>query len=386
MPPRILWTVTPTNGTGYCQPVLPESPPPPAGEGKGEGSNRTPDTPAPLYSRLCLVYTAGYMGNTLGFIGLGEMGGRMCRNLLKDEHTVVAFDTSAERLAVCVEAGATPAGSPASVADAADIVFASLPSAEVFGLVFEQALLPRARPGQVVVDLGTNTAPRARRQAAALAARGATLLDAPVSGGTSGAQAGTLYVFVGGDGDVAQRVWPLLEVIGQPDRVTYCGPSGAGHVAKGVNQLAMGLGAAAYLEAVAFGVLAGVDAEVLARAVGGPDAESGVGGAGGWRAQLAATARRVAAGEGEEVGVKFGQLHYFLEEAAEQGFQLPLSRALHDFCAAGERVMMEANRLSPSFWRELTLAAGGHAGAQAARQAQPAAEARQLVAAQGGTQ
>jgi 3-hydroxyisobutyrate dehydrogenase-like beta-hydroxyacid dehydrogenase len=283
----------------------------------------------------------------LGFIGLGQMGGRMCRNLLRAGYAVAAFDLAPERLAECVAAGATAAASIEAVVQQSEIVLASLPSAGAFVVVAEGTLLPHIRPGQIVIDLGTNTGPGARRLAAQFRAQDAALLDAAVSGGTGGAEAGTLRVFVGGEKAVADRCWPLLEVIGDPQQITYCGPSGTGHVVKGVNQLAMGLGDAAYLEAVAFGVRAGVDAALLERAVGGDSS---------WRAHFSAIAARVAAGRGENVGVKFGQLHYFEEEAAEQGFVLPLSQALREFCDPGERVVIEANRLSPSYWRELMRA------------------------------
>lgn len=284
----------------------------------------------------------------LGFIGLGAMGGRMCRTLLKSGYVITAFDIEAERLQTCTNAGAVAAKSTEAVVHAAEVVLASLPSAEVFVQVAETALLPNIRRGQIVIDLGTNSAPGARRLAQAFAERNATLLDAPVSGGTGGAESGTLRVFVGGDRSVADRCRPLFDVLGDPEYVVYCGPSGAGHVVKGVNQLAMGLGDAAYLEAVAFGALAGVDPAILAQALGGH---------GGWRGHFGSIAQRVATGKGLDVGVKFGQLHYFLAEAEEQDFSLPLTQALHDFCDPGERVVMEVNRLSPSFWRELHLAA-----------------------------
>jgi 3-hydroxyisobutyrate dehydrogenase-like beta-hydroxyacid dehydrogenase len=106
----------------------------------------------------------------------------------------------------------------------------------------------------------------------------------------------------------------------------------------------MGLASAAYLEAVAFGVRAGVDAETIWRALRGEA---------GWRAALAGVCDRILAGEGEEVGVKFGQLADFLLEARAKEFPLPLSEALHAFCDTGARRVVEVNRPSPSFWHEL---------------------------------
>lgn len=272
------------------------------------------------------------------------MGGPMTRNLLRAGYPVIAFDLHAERQAACVSAGATGAGSLAEVVQRAEFVLTSLPSSETFVQAAEEHLLPNARPGQVFLDLGTVTPPETRRLAAAFMAKGADLVDAPVSGGPQGAERARLHVFVGGNMEAVERCRPILEAIGGPERITHCGPPGAGQVVKGVNQLAMGLGAAAYLEAVAFGVRAGVEAEVIRRAFSSGEA---------WREQVAWTAAQAARGQGEQIGVKFRELIYFLREATEQGFALPLTEALFRFCDAGERVVIDDNRQAPSFWHEL---------------------------------
>ena len=116
----------------------------------------------------------------------------------------------------------------------------SLPSSDAFVRLAADILLPQARV-QVFIDFGTPTPPEFRRLAAAFVQQGAYLVDAPVSGGPSGAKQGTLYVFVGGDAAVVEQCRPLLEVVGDPAKTTYCGASGAGQVVKGVNQLMMGL-------------------------------------------------------------------------------------------------------------------------------------------------
>jgi 3-hydroxyisobutyrate dehydrogenase-like beta-hydroxyacid dehydrogenase len=279
---------------------------------------------------------------TLGFLGLGAMGGPMVRNLIRGGHGVVAFDPSFERLAAAARDGAAAAGGADDVVDRADAVLTSLPSSEAWVRLADETLVPGARAGQLFVDLGTVAPPETRRVAAALAAKGAALVDAPVSGGPRGAAEGSLYVFVGGEEEAVRRAWPILEVLG--GHVRRCGPPGAGQIAKGVNQLAMGLGAAAYLEAVAFGVLAGLDAEAIGEAVGGPD---------GWRHHLAHTAERVARGRGNEIGVKFRELPYFLHEAAERGFELPLTEALHRLLEPADRVVVDDNRPAPAYFHEL---------------------------------
>jgi 3-hydroxyisobutyrate dehydrogenase-like beta-hydroxyacid dehydrogenase len=307
--------------------------------------------------------TVGQRGQrpTLGFIGLGAMGGPFARNLVRADYRVLGCDLDAGRLADAARGGVEPvegagrggggatdrrAGVEA-VVDGAGVVLTSLPSSEAWAELAHAVLVPRARPGQLFVDLGTVAPPETRRVAALLAARGAALLDAPLSGGPGGAARGACYVFAGGPREAFERARPVLEVLGGGPgggRLTYCGPSGSGQVAKGVNQLAMGLGAAAYLEAVMFGVNAGVAPEVLAAAVG--DAT-------GWRAMVTGTAQRIAAGEGTEIGVKFRELPYFLQEARERGFALPLTERLYAVCDQGERVTVDDNRPAPSFYREL---------------------------------
>lgn len=292
--------------------------------------------------------------STLGFIGLGQMGGPMAHNLVKAGYAVRVYDLAPEKVQACVAAGATAALDAASVVPACDLVLTSLPYSHTFVSVAEEVLLPHAREGQIFVDLGTVKVAETQRLAAHFADRGAVLLDVPVSGGHGGAVAGTLRMFGGGDRTTFERLRPILAVLGDPAHIVYCGPSGMGQVVKGVNQLGMGLAAAAGLEAVAFGMLAGGDPEVMAEAIA-----QGVGGDSGWRKRIRETAAAVQAGRGEEIGIKFGQLAYFMEAAASMGFELPISRALHAFCQDGDLVAVEANRPSPSFWRELTLAAQG---------------------------
>ncbi len=151
-------------------------------------------------------------------------------------------------------------------------------------------------------------------------------------------------MFAGGDETALKQVQPMLTAIGGADKFTHCGPSGAGQILKGVNQLMMGLGNAAYLEALAFGVRAGVDAAVIGRAIGST---------GRWRADFSATAAEAAAGGGTGVGVKFRELPYFLQEARESGVSLPLTETLYAFCEHGERVTIDDHRPAPSFWHEL---------------------------------
>ncbi len=286
---------------------------------------------------------------TIGFIGLGDMGAPMAQNLLASGYQVIGFDLNGERLQRLVADGLTPATAAADVVRRSDVVAMSLPSSQSWVAVAENEILPHVRPDQVIIDFGTVTPPETRRLAARFADKGVDLLDVPLSGGARGAQNAQLYMFVGGKEETVERCRPILETVGGAERLTYCGPAGSGQVVKGVNQLMMGLVDAAYLEAIAFGVNEGVEAETIGQAIGGE---------GRWRADFGRIAQRIAEGEGNEVGVKFRELPYFLQAADEAGFDLPITRAVRQFCEPGERVVVDDHREAPSYWHELTKGKG----------------------------
>jgi 3-hydroxyisobutyrate dehydrogenase len=284
-------------------------------------------------------------GTSIGLIGLGTMGIGMARNLLTNYAKVNVHDLNEARVAELAALGASAPGSNQGVMQAADTVVLSLPNSEVAVHVMENDLLAVARNGQVIIDTSTVIPSEIRRLSAAFAAKGVALLDSPVSGGAAGAESGILHIFTGGDRFAFEQCLPILECLGKKQHITYGGASGNGQILKSVNQMIMGLTNAAYLESLAFGVLAGIDAETVRQAMSGDQV---------WRKQFCAIADRVIAGNGIDIGVKFGQFPYFLQEAEEKGFELPLSKSLFDFCDSGERVVMEVNRLSPSFWKELS--------------------------------
>jgi 3-hydroxyisobutyrate dehydrogenase len=199
----------------------------------------------------------------LGFIGTGNMGRHMAGNLLKAGYPLTVNDARRGAAGPLVEAGATWADSPAEVAKASEVVFTSLPGpAEVDAVALGDAgILASLRPGDVFVDLSTNSPTAIRKVHAAGAERGIHVLDAPVSGGVIGAEAATLAVMVGGDKAVFERCQPMLEKIGS--HVVYCGGAGNGSVTKIVNNM-ISLSLNLLLgEAMALGVKAGVDLATL---------------------------------------------------------------------------------------------------------------------------
>ena len=287
---------------------------------------------------------------TIGFIGLGNMGGRMAKNLHNAGYPLIGYDIDAAKCTALAATGATAGKGAAEVVRSSDVVMTSLRSSDIFGSVAEQHLIPNAREGHVFIDLGTTMVEKTRELATAFAEKGATLIDAPVSGGPHGSETGTLRIFVGGDAAVVEECRPILEVLGEPKYVVYCGLSGSGQIVKGVNQLAMGLADAAFMEAMAFGVCAGVDPNAIREAVGMGE---------GWRGQFDRIAKRIIDGEGKGLVVKYPELPYFLAAAEAAGFEIPLTEALYEFCKNGNYEMFDnMNRPSRSFWRTLTKDSG----------------------------
>ncbi len=282
---------------------------------------------------------------TIGFIGLGNMGGRMAKNLHNAGYPLIGYDIDAAKCAALAAIGATTGKDTAEVVKKSDVVMTSLRSSDVFCSVAEQSFLPNADNGKIFIDLGTTEVEKTRDLAAALTEKGATLIDAPVSGGPHGSETGTLRIFVGGDAAAVEKCCPILEILGEQQYVVYCGPSGSGQIVKGVNQLAMGLADAAFMEAMAFGVCAGVDPKAIREAVGMGD---------GWRGQFDRIAKRIIDGEGKTLVVKYPELPYFLAAAEAEGFEIPLTEALYEFCKKGNyRMFDNMNRPSRSFWQTL---------------------------------
>ena len=206
----------------------------------------------------------------VGFIGLGHMGQHMARHVAEAGHSVAAFDLRAESVneLTASSSNARRASSVAEVANGAEIVFTSLPGPPEVEAVATSpdGLLESMTKGSVYVDLSSNSPTLIRRLYDEFAAKGIALLDAPVAGGVTGAEAGTLSVMVGGDKEVFERVQPVLKAIGT--KVFYCGRSGNGAITKLCNNLSSQAQIAAAGEILSLGVKAGVDLETLAGVIG----------------------------------------------------------------------------------------------------------------------
>ena len=192
----------------------------------------------------------------VGFIGLGTMGGSMALNVRKGGHDLTVYDVRREMAKPHLEAGASWGEGPRAVAAVSDVLFTSLPGPKEAEAVGDE-LLESMEPGAAWFDLSTNSPTVVRRIHAKFAAKGIPMLDAPVSGGPSGAKSGQLALLVGGDRAVFDRFKPVLDSIG--DQVIYIGGIGAGSVAKLVHNCAGYVIQTALAEVFTMGVKAGVD-------------------------------------------------------------------------------------------------------------------------------
>jgi 2-hydroxy-3-oxopropionate reductase len=207
--------------------------------------------------------------STIGFLGLGVMGGPMARNLLAAGHEVVAWNRSPEPLAELVEAGARGGDGPAAVAAEVDVLISIVSDDAALRQVLggPDGAIAAARPGSLVIDMSTVSPALARELAATAKERGVGFLDAPVSGGDVGARDGTLSIMVGGSAADVERAQPVFEVLGS--RVTHVGDAGAGQVAKACNQVLVAVIFGGLAEALVLGSKLGVDPAAILDAIGG---------------------------------------------------------------------------------------------------------------------
>ena len=217
----------------------------------------------------------GRQTEKLGYLGLGMMGFPMARRLLNAGFEVAVWNRSAGKAAALVEAGAKPAANPREMAATATIIFMCVTdAAAVEKVVFgPDGLAACPGDGKLVVDFSSIHPDKARAIAARLkAANGMGWIDAPVSGGTKGAEEGTLAVMAGGDAADIERVRPY--VLAMARRLTHMGPTGAGQTTKLCNQVIVGCAMAVLAEATRLAVNAGIDAARLPEALAGGFADS----------------------------------------------------------------------------------------------------------------
>jgi 3-hydroxyisobutyrate dehydrogenase len=255
----------------------------------------------------------------IGFLGLGTMGAAMAANLARAGFAVTAWNRSPGRAPELHELGVTRAATPAEAARATDVLVVCVSDTpDVEGVLFgPDGVAGGSRPGQLVVDCSTISPSATRDFATRLAERGVALVDAPVSGGSEGAQKATLTIFCGGEAAAVERARPILAAMGKT--ITHVGPSGAGQAVKAVNQVIL---AGTYLgvaEGIVLALKAGLDVEQVVGALGGGAAQSWV---------LANRSGRMIANDyplGFKVALHHKDLAIALSLAAQLGAVLPVA-------------------------------------------------------------
>lgn len=259
----------------------------------------------------------------VAFIGTGIMGGPMAGHLLAAGHSLTVNSRTKAKAKSLLDRGARWAETPADAAREADFVFicvSDTPDVEAV-ILGKSGVLESARAGMVVVDHSTISPTATRKMAQALAAKGATMLDAPVSGGDTGAKNATLSIMVGGDKSAFDRTQPLLAHMGKT--ITFCGPSGAGQLTKLVNQILVSVTNLAVCEALTFARANGLDEQKTLAAVGG-------GAAGSW--QLTNLGPKMTAGDfrpGFMIKLQAKDLRLAEEAARDAGLSLSALRLVH---------------------------------------------------------
>ena len=212
----------------------------------------------------------------VAFIGMGTMGAAMALNIIKAGHEITVHNRSRVKEEPVAKAGARRAGSPKEASRDAEIIITCVSDTpDVEGVVLgENGVIHGAQPGAIVIDMSTISPSATRRIAAELAKKGIRMLDAPVSGGSEGAQKGTLTIMVGGSAEDVAQAMPVLSAMGKS--ITHVGPSGAGQFTKAINQVIISGVYLAVAEGMTLGLKAGLDMEKVVQALAGGAAGSWV--------------------------------------------------------------------------------------------------------------
>jgi 3-hydroxyisobutyrate dehydrogenase len=254
---------------------------------------------------------------TVGFVGVGKIGFPICENLIKSGYRVLGYRRGS--LAEFEKIGGVPAKSPAEIGAQCDVVLSCVPTPEAMNEVVTgaQGLIHSARPGQVIVELGSHPVPEKQKHVAPFAAKGAAYLDGEVSGTPGMVAARKAVVYLGGDAEAAKKVEPVIK--GFSDLCLYFGAFGAATKVKLVNNLLVAINIAATAEAMALGLKAGIDVDLMIKAIAnGSGGSTQFGIRAPWMAQ-----RRFHPVQGE-AALLFHYFHMIEQWADETGTATPL--------------------------------------------------------------
>lgn len=264
---------------------------------------------------------------TIGFVGLGLMGRPMCRNLLSTGAKLIVANRSPQPCKDMAEAGATSVASPAEMASLANVIIimvADTPAVQSV-LLGDNGLIHSLQKNSLVIDMGTTSVPATYHFGEMVEKKHGHYVDAPVSGGTIGAESGNLTIMAGGTETAFAKALPILKVLG--DHITHVGATGAGQVAKAANQVIVGLNIGAVAEAFALAKAAGVQPAKVREALQGGFADSRI---------LEVHGKRMVDADytpGARSTTQRKDMHQAVEFAASLGLDMPattLSRTLYD--------------------------------------------------------
>lgn len=267
-------------------------------------------------------------GVKVGFIGLGIMGRPMAKHLLAAGYEVKVFDIVAAAVKELQDAGAQAGDGPASVAAGCDFLITMLPDSPDVEMVAlgEGGIIEKIRPGTCYADMSTIAPVSAIKVAKALSEKGAKCLDAPVSGGQTGAEQASLSIMVGGSKEDFDRFMPIFEKLGKT--ITHCGDNGAGQTVKACNQIQVAMNLVGMAEALVLGSKAGVDPQIIIRVLSGGYAQTRV---------MDVRGSRVIKGDfapGFKSRFHYKDLNIIMNTARDYGVPLPTTSVIHELYAA----------------------------------------------------
>ena len=264
----------------------------------------------------------------IGFIGVGIMGRYMAGHLLDSGYEVIAYDVVPEALDRVVKAGAARGQSCQDVASRSEVVISMVPdSPDVEKVALgPDGIIQAAREGLVHIDMSTIAPGMAIRVAEELGKRGVRCLDAPVSGGETGAREATLSIMVGGDEALLNEIIPILQVMGRT--IVRCGPNGAGQTVKACNQIQVALNFVGMAEALVLGAKAGIDPSIILQVLSGGYAQTRV---------MDVRGPKIAVGDfqpGFKSKFHYKDLNIIMETARELHVPLPATALAHELFTA----------------------------------------------------
>ncbi len=280
----------------------------------------------------------------IGIIGLGQMGSGISSNLVKAGYDLTGYDLKNDFVKRLVDIGGHAGVSGEDIVDRCDVILVCVEGRDSIK-IFDNIILPNAKNGQIFIDHSTVPAPETRRIGQLLVDKGCKYLDAPISGGSEGANKGTLRIFVGGDRETFDNCLELFEVIGNPEKIVYCGKIGMGQIGKVVQQLTTRFPNVARLEVMVFGLRAGLDLETVMKAL---DVDPNSSDPYAW------LYKNIKSGEIERLSFEYAEWDYYLQEARASGFYMPMLEAMFEFCKDAEKTTFDPlRRPEPSIWNEL---------------------------------